>query len=230
MDERLTQRAMAPRYTFVEAAELVGRPSDTVRRWSSGNPRTYKGTQVVDKALITMDGKAGHGSVPLSFLNLLELQMLSRYRDDAALQAIRPALAYTASMLGQKRPLLTVEFKIRGGELFTRFVEQSDGPDLYVNATRGGQITLADIVLEATSNIDYSETGTAQRWWLRSRNVPLIVDTKLAAGNPITARTVVRLDAITSRHRDGYLPDQIAYDTGALEDEVVAALELVHAA
>lgn len=176
-----------------------------------------------------MDGTRDRGDLPLSFLNLLELQMLSRYRDDAALQAIRPALAYTARELGYERPLLAVEFKIRGGELFARYAESNDGHALFVNATRGGQVTLAEIVEEATSNIDYDD-GTARRWWVRSRDVPVIVDTRVAAGNPITAKTAVRLDAIASRHRDGYLPDQIAYDTGAHEDEIAAALELIPAA
>ncbi len=220
---------MTPRYTFSQAALLVGRRPDTIRRWSVGNPRSYQGQSVFDKPLIEADGVRHDGQLPLSFLNLLELQMLSRYRDDAALQAIRPALEYAAEALDQARPLLSVDFHVHGGELFTRFAaSRASGGELVVNATRGGQVTLAEVVAEATSNIDYDE-GTAYRLWLRSRRVPVFVDTRVASGQPITSETGVRIDAIDTRHREGYRDEEIAYDTGANQEEITAALELAAA-
>jgi hypothetical protein len=223
MNDRIAERARTPRYTFAQVARMIGRPADTVRRWSVGNARTYQGKPRQDEPLIAMDGERGEG-LPLSFLNLLELQMLSRYRDDAALQSIRPALAYTAQEMGEERPLLTVNFKVHGGELFTRF-EETEGRKLLVNATRGGQVALSQIVEEATSNIDYDHE-TASRLWFRSRAHPMFVDLRVAAAQPITAETGVRLDAIWSRSAEGYRAEEIAYDTGATLDEVTAALAI----
>lgn len=225
MDARLAKRATSPRYTFTQAAALVGRPADTIRRWSVGNPRRYRDQHVVDEPLIEVDGERGAGKLPLSFLNLLELQMLSRYRDDAALQAIRPALAYAAAALHVPRPLLTVQFRVHGGELFTKFAETRESREILVNATRGGQVSLADVVAEATDNIDYT-AETAHRLWPRTRRVPVFVDTRIASGQPITAETGVRVDAIVARADDGYERDEIAEDTGATRAEVDAALAL----
>jgi uncharacterized protein (DUF433 family) len=222
MDKRIEERALTPRYAIGEAAQFVGRRAETVSRWSFGHDRNYKGTRTRDEPLIAADG--ARGAVALSFLNLLELRMLSRYRDGAALQAIRRALVYAGQELGEERPLMTRQFQVHGGELLMKFAETQDGA-LLLNASRGGQLTVERLVESAswTRDIDY-EKDSARGWWFKTRAVPLIVDTRVAAGRPVTAETGVRLDAITSRHRQGYSNSEIEHDTGATETEVVAAI------
>ncbi len=221
----MEERARTPRYTIPVAAELIGRPAETVRRWSLGHRRSYQGRPAIDQPLISADGKPDDGDV-LSFLNLLELRMLSRYRDKAALQAIRRALSFAADQLNEPRPLISVEFRVRGGELFTRFAETADGRELLLNASRGGQLTaeqFAATVSEVTEDIDYDQ-DVSRRWWFKSRSIPIFVDTKVAGGHPITAETGVRVDAIAARHRDGYSAAEIEHDTGASQSEIVAAI------
>jgi len=221
MDKRMEDRAITPRYTVTRAAELVGRPPNTIRRWSLGHRRTYKGQIKVDDPLIDVDGPS---ALPLSFLNLLELQLLNHYRNEAALQAIRRALDFVAKELQIGRPLISIEFKVRGGELFTKFAETEEGAIL-VNASGGGQMTLEKLVggVKVTEDIDYDE-DIVRRWWFKSRAIPLYVDTQVAGGRPITAETGVRLDAIASRHDEGYSNGEISEDTGATATEVVAAI------
>jgi hypothetical protein len=223
MDKRMEGRATTPRYTVPRAAELVGRPPNTIRRWSLGHRRKYQDQLKVDDPLIDVDGDK-ESALPLSFLNLLELQLLSHYRNEAALQAIRRALGFVAKELDIPRPLISIEFKVRGGELFTKFAETEEGAIL-VNASRGGRMTLERLVdgVKVTDDIDYDQE-IVRRWWFKSRSVPLYVDTQVAGGHPITAETGVRLDAIASRHRDGYSNGEIREDTGATETEVVAAI------
>jgi hypothetical protein len=228
MDERLANRARTPRYTLTEAAGLVGRPVETVRRWSLGHDRVYDGKPRTDAPLIPADGdRDKKGRLVLSFLNLLELRMLSQYRHQAALQAIRRALAYAGKELGEDRPLLSVRFHVLGGDLFTRFAKTKDGEQLLLNASRKGQLTLEALIegVAMTEDVDY-EHEVAHRWWYRSRNVPVIVDTRVAGGHPITASTGVRLNAITSRAADGYTPEQIEVDTGATGEEINGVLTL----
>jgi len=223
MDRRIEQRAKVPRYRYREAASLVGRPANTLRRWSVGNRRRQGDRLVTDEPLIAIDGDRGSG-LPLSFLNLLELRMLSSYRDGAGLPAIRMALDYAANALGEPRPLLSMSFSVEGGRLFTRFAETPDGKELLLDASAGGQVAFEQLVSSVTREIEY-EHDVARRWWYRSRAVPLLVDTTVAAGHPITAETGVRVDAITSRLRDGLTRREIAHDTGArlAEVEAVAA-------
>jgi uncharacterized protein (DUF433 family) len=227
MDERLAQRARTPRYTVPKAGMLIGRPAETVRRWSLGHRRNYKGRPVADGPLIVLDGSPDDSRVVLSFLNLLELQMLSTYRDEAALQAIRRALAFAGEQLREERPLISRRFHVRGGELFTKFAETQDGKQLLINASRNGQTILQALIdsLAVTEDLDYDHE-TAHRWWYRGRSEPIIVDTRVAAGNPITATTGVRVEAITTRSESGYTPPEIEDDTGATADEVESVLRL----
>lgn len=223
MDKRMEVRAKTPRYTVVEAADLVGRTADSVKRWSLGYDRTYKGKPVRDEPLIEADGPE---ELPLSFLNLLELELLSHYRNDAPLQAIRRALEFAGEKLGIARALISVEFKVRGGELFMEWAGTPEWAEF--NASKGGQLSatrLAASVAEVTGEIDYDDASEVSfRWWYKSRSVPIYVDTRVAGGHPITAETGVRLDAIAARHREGYTRQAIMDDTGATEAEVVAAI------
>lgn len=214
-----------------DAAQLLARPEQTIRRWSIGNRRRYRDKQVFDEPLIAIDGEAGRDGVPLSFLNLLELRMLSQYRDEAALQAIRAALTFAAHEMQVERPLLTVEFHVRGGELFAAFERTPQGHKMLVSATRGGQLPLLlpKVATEVTADVDY-EHDVARGWWPISRGHPVLVDLRIAAGRPVTSETGVRVDAIQTRLTQGWTVEQITHDTGARVYEVEAAQRLELAA
>ena len=156
--------ATEPRYTVLRAARLIGRPTNTVRRWSLGHRRNYQGEQRFDKPPIEADGE---GDLPLSFLNLLELELLSSYRSEAALQAIRRALDFTGRQLEIARPLISAELKVHGGELFAELAKTEEWAIL-VNASRGeSQLSLETLVAgvpRLTDNIDY-DAEISRRWW-----------------------------------------------------------------
>lgn len=222
MDPRLEKRAKTPRYSYREASGLVGRATNTVRRWSIGDTRRTRDRIVTDDPLITIDGDPKSG-LPLSFLNLLELKMLAAYRDGATLRAIRRALDFAATQLDAPRPLLTMQFRVLGGRLFAAYAE-SEG--LLLNVSDGGQLAFVELVRTVTDDIEYQH-DVAKRWWYHTRSTPLMVDTAVAAGHPITAETGVRVDAITTRLRDGLSRRKIMDDTGATRAEV-EAVELKH--
>jgi uncharacterized protein (DUF433 family) len=232
---RFAERAVEPRYLFPEAASLTRRRPRTLRRWSIGNRRTYRGEYVVDAPLIQIDGTAERGSLPLSFLNLLELQFLSSYRSDASLPAIRRALDFAGRELGVERPLLELDFATQGQELFLRFAELEDemaDEPYVVNASREGQIAAwpetATAFLEA---LDHDEAEHAVfRWWPLGKEKPVVVDTRLNAGHPSTARTGVRTRIIAARVSRGWSEEAIGEDVTARPDEIRAAVELEHAA
>jgi hypothetical protein len=219
MHPRIATRAVEPRYSLPEAAAFIARPTSTVRRWSLGNVRTQKGAEKRDDPLITPDGAAG-GAIPLSFLNLLELRFLASYRSRVPLQSIRRALDYAAVELGVDRPLLTVEFKAHGKSLFLKYA------DAYLNASNRGQLAWPAALDEFISAVDYDpDERIAYRWWPLGRDEPVIVDTLLNAGRPSTSLAGVRTRAIAARERDELSIGAIAYDVGASEDEVRAALK-----
>lgn len=204
---------------------MVDRPSQTLRRWSLGNQRSYRGEKRRDDPLIGVDGLAGD-STPLSFLNLLELRFLGSYRQQASLPAIRRALDYAASELGTERPLLSVEFKIHGRELFLRFAEQGTDP-YFVNASRRGQMAWPVAATELLRALDYDEVEKAAfRWWPLGKRRPVVVDTSINGGRPTTTTNRVRTVAIATRARQGWSVRDIEADVAATSAEVSAALEL----
>jgi uncharacterized protein (DUF433 family) len=220
---RFAERALEPRYGFPEAAQLVGRPAATLRRWALGNKRMYRDHPTVDEPLIRVDGSPEPGDLPLSLLNILELRFLASYRAGASLPAIRRALDYAAELLRVDRPLLQLEFAVQGRELFLRYAEDQWS---YVNASRRGQMAWPDAAVDLFDSLEYDEEErAAYRWWPLGKQRPVIVDTRVNGGHPSTARTGVRTLAIATRKRQGWSVDAITDDVAATESEIEAALE-----
>ena len=227
---RFAQRAREPRYGFPEAATVVDRPSQTLRRWALGHKRVYRDRPTVDAPLIQIDGSTERGELPLSFLNLLELRFLASYRTQASLPAIRRALDYAGKALGVERPLLELDFAIQGCELFLRYVEEQ-GDEYFVNASRKGQHAWPEEAATFFKSLDYDDTEhAAYRWWPLGKSRPVVLDTRLNAGQPSTAETGVRTLVIATRARRGWSHDAIADDVAATRDEIDAAIELELAA
>ena len=221
MHRKFAQRALEPRYGFPEAARIVGKPSETIRRWSIGHSRTYKGKPASDQPLIKTDG---NDVLPLSFLNLIELRFLAGYRVSASLPAIRRALDFAARELNVDRPLLELDFKTRGRELFLAFAEVDP---YFVNASRNGQFAWPTETEDLVESLDYDQREHAAfRWWPLGKRTPVLLDTRLNAGRPSTAISGVRTIAIATRASQGWKPADIADDVAASVEEVQAALQL----
>jgi uncharacterized protein (DUF433 family) len=219
---RFAKRALEPRYGFPEAAQIIDKPAQTIRRWSVGHNRNYRGERAIDEPLIQIDGD--REMVPLSFLNLIELRFLASYRTSASLPAIRRALDYTAQELGVARPLLETKFATHGRDLFLRFAE--DDP-YFINASKGGQIAWPQGATELFESLEYDPNEHAAfRWWPLGKQTPVLLDTRLNGGRPSTAESGVRTVAIANRAAQGWEPTDIANDVAASVEEVQAALQL----
>jgi uncharacterized protein (DUF433 family) len=219
---RIAERAVQPRYTFAEAASIIGRQAGTLRRWALGHDRLYRGQARHDPPLICIDGSAADDDEPpLSFLNLIELRFLASWRRSITLPAIRESLDYAAVQLDAERPLLDLDFKLHGYELFVRY-----GADL-LSATRGGQMAWPEAVDTLLASLDYDETEqAAYRWWPLGRERPVLLDTRVNGGRPTTASTGVRTISIATRLREGWEPAEIQADTAATLIEIKAAAEI----
>lgn len=230
MHRRFAERALEPRYRFPEAARLVERPTETIRRWAIGHQRLYQGRPATDKPLIQIDGSAERDHLPLSFLNLIELRFLASYRQGVSLPAIRRALDFAAHELGVDRPLLEVEFATHGRELFLRYAEEG-GEQYFLNASRRGQVAWPEDATLLLESLEYDAgEHAAYRWWPLGKQRPVLLDTRLNGGKPSTAEAGVRTVAIATRANSGWSVGDIAADVAASTDEVEAALQLERAA
>jgi uncharacterized protein (DUF433 family) len=219
---RFAKRALEPRYGFPEAARIIDKPVETIRRLSVGHSRKYRGERALDDPLIQIDGN--REAVPLSFLNLIELRFLASYRTGASLPAIRRALDYAAKELNVERPLLELEFAAHGRDLFLRFAE---GDPYFLNASRGGQFAWPQGATDLVDSLEYDPTEHAAfRWWPLGKQTPVLLDTRLNGGRPSTAESGVRTVAIANRASQGWDLTDIADDVAASVNEVQAALQL----
>ena len=222
MHRRFAKRALEPRYGFPEAARIIDKPVETIRRWSVGHSRKYRGERALDEPLIQIDGN--RETVPLSFLNLIELRFLASYRTGASLPAIRRALDYAAKELNVDRPLLELKFAAHGRDLFLRFAE---GDPYFLNASRGGQFAWPQGATDLVDSLEYDPTEHAAfRWWPLGKQTPVLLDTRLNGGRPSTAESGVRTVAIANRASQGWDLTDIADDVAASVNEVQAALQL----
>lgn len=217
---QIALRAKEPRYSFAEAGRLIGRQPATLRRWGLGHDRVYRDEPRHDPALIRVDGEQ-EAEYPLSFLNLIELRFLASWRQSIPLPTIRVALAYAATELGVERPLLEVDFKRHGKELFFKYGEQ------LVSASRGGQLSWPEAADTLLASLDYDTAEqAAYRWWPLGRERPVLLDTRLNGGRPTTSASAVRTVAIATRLRDGWDFAEITDDTSASADEIRAAAKV----
>jgi uncharacterized protein (DUF433 family) len=218
---RIFERAIRPRYNFAEAGRILERKAETLRRWSIGHDRVYRGEPRTDPPLIIIDGVADEGGPPLSFLNLIELRFLTSWRDSMPLHLIREALAYSAEHLGTDRPLLDLDFQRQGRDMFVEY-----GADL-LTVTRGGQLAWPGAVDALFKSLDYDTAEqAAYRWWPLGRDRPVLLDTRINGGRPTAATSGVRTIAIASRLREGWKPAEVAEETTATLDEIKAAAQI----
>jgi len=172
-----------------------------------------------DPPLITTDGPTDGDEPPLSFLNLIELRFLASWREHAPLPAIREGIAYAAEELGAERPLLELDFKRYGRELFIRYGEH------LINPTRRGQLAWPDAASDLLESLDYKDDA-AYRWWPLGRQAPVAINTRVNGGRPTTATTGVRTVAIATRAKEGWTVAEIAADTSASAEEIRAAAQV----
>jgi uncharacterized protein (DUF433 family) len=222
MEATLRERAIEPLYSFSNASLVIGRPAPTVRRWTLGHSRKYRGETRMDPPLITPDGS--ESSAPLSFLNLIELGFLVSYRDQVSLPAIRNALSFAAQELHATRPLLEHRFYVHGRDLFLQWAA-SAGRTVVVNASRGGQLAVwPDEVSAFLETVDYDvNEGLAEALWPLGRECPVIVQPSLNAGYPTTTEHGIRTDAIASRLRAGWDLADLRDDLDVSDAEIDAA-------
>lgn len=218
---KIAERATVPRYTFPEAGRVLQLQAGKLRRWSVGHDRTYQGRPVHDPPLISIDGELNGELPPLSFLNLIELRFLGSWRRSMALQEIREALVYAADQMDAERPLLELDFKRRGKDLFVEFEGQM------IAANRKGQLGWPDAVKSFLDTVDYDEQEQAAfQWWPLGRSRPVLLNTSVNGGRPTTAESGVRTVAIAARLREGWSADEISEDTEASKREIAAAAEV----
>lgn len=198
-----------PNYTLPEAARWLGVVQSTLRVWLRGQDYPTSSGKRRAQPVIR---PAGGEPLTLSFWNLVECSVLATIRKHHAvpLQAVRRALDYVAKELETKRPLIDQEFSTDGVGLFVERYGK------IIDASQKGQLAMREILEAGLTRIERDAEGLAARlfpWRLDPRESRLVVvDPRVAFGQPVLAKTRIPVEVIFDRYRAGDTMEHLAED------------------
>lgn len=221
---RIEELIEAPLYFVADVAYLIGTTASAITRWISPYPeRRFYGPPRTREPLIIPPEPLPDGRV-LSFINLLEADLIHRYRQEGvSLADIRRAVQYARDELNDRHPLRTRRFETDGKRLFA-ILEEKEGVSGLIVAAHG-QIAWPEAVERFFRSVEYDEvTNFAERWWPLGPTKPILVDPRLAFGRPVVRDEFIRTDILVERFLAGEATREIADDFELSADVVEEAI------
>ncbi len=213
-----------PAYSIGEAARYINVPKSTVRYWSIGSSGQSGVLQVAQRLPVTL----------LSFINLVELHVLSGIRSvhGVSLPHVRSALKYVSREFKLKHPLVEQEFETDGIDLFVQKYDQ------LINASKGGQIGLGDLLRQALKRVARDDGGLPIKLYPYTHSDPdsspsfVVIDPERAGGRPSLAKSGIAIQVVAERYKAGDSIAALAKDYGRPQEEIEEAIraELYQAA
>ena len=217
-----------PAYSTFEASHYLRVPENTVRNWATGySYATRGGKRSRTKALIDVADARQH---LFSFINLLELHVISALRRDHHVQMpkIRRAIEYLQRELKSPHPLIDEEMETDGTDIFISKYGS------LINASRHGQLAMKALLQAHLKRIERNQHGVAIRLFpfTRARDAGttleaprlIAIDPAVAFGRPVIVGSRVPTSEIAERFQAGESPSELAEDFGRTEEEVWEAI------
>lgn len=187
-----------PVYTISQIAKLAGVHPITVRRWLYGADSASTKMRPVFSEI----GKSKEAMAEVSFLQLAELVVVSRFRQrKVKLNTLRQAHAYACEVLTLEYPFAWLHLKTDGVHVFSDF-ERTHPDASLLTLDKKGQLTLPGNVIQALELFDYEEEFAA-RWYPIGRNVPIVIDPRYGAGRPTIPHKRLPIASIYNRWKSG---------------------------
>jgi uncharacterized protein (DUF433 family) len=189
-----------PLYSSTEVARYARVNSGLVRTWSRTSGRN---------AIIMPAAK--NNVAPLSFINLVEFHVLNALRRThrVPMKQIRKAIEYGKQTYNVKHPLAELDLETDGSEVFVRELGFS------VNASRGGQIALPQILSEYLHRIERDPQHIPIRFYPLTREASpkvIVINPAVVYGSPVIQGTRITTVMVFERYRGGESLSDIASD------------------
>jgi uncharacterized protein (DUF433 family) len=158
-------------------------------------PRRTSKPPVVHTDLPTIDG-----AVALSFLELMELQIVKAFVVDKSvpLQRVRLAAQHIAETFKTAHPFAHRRVYTDREQIFVGLSDAGIPDLLQVTGRRtAGQLVAGAILDRYVEEIDFAEdTALAERWFPLGRDAPIVLDPQIAFGAPTVTGTRIRTDVL----------------------------------
>ena len=210
-----------PAYSVPVAARIVRLPRTTLRSWVRGRSYPTKaGPRRTAPVIVPPTPDF------LSFTNLVEAHVLAAMRREhqLELETVRAAVRFLRKDSGQEHPLAEEHFLTDRVDLFVQRVGQ------LVNVSKGGQLAIRSAIEQSLKRVGY-ERGRAVCLFplVRADRRTVVVDPRIAFGQPVLVGTGIPVEAIADRFKAGDSIGHLSADYGVsadlIEDAVAALME-----
>jgi uncharacterized protein (DUF433 family) len=219
------ERRFLPAYTPVQAAVYLRLPVATVRAWAVGQQRHGEHPGFFKPVI---EAQRHHGKLAFSFVNLVELHVLSALRrvHDVPLPKIRKSLDYLRRHYGGIRnPLADLDLLTDGLDLWL------DELGSFVSLSGEGQTGIREVLEAHLRRVDREPTGRAVRLFPFIRSVApadeprtVMIDPEVSFGRPVLVGTGIPTRAIADRFNAGDTIHALAEDYDRPPEEIEEAI------
>lgn len=193
-----------PMYSVSRAAHLSGLRPYNIRRWLYGIDQQSQKMRPVFP-------DADRDKPNISFLQLVELVIAKHFRSKRiSLERIRRAHSFAKSAFDTDYPFAHLKLKTFGVNILVEFQEQEPGPNL-LSLDPGGQWVLPGVVAEEIGKVEFLN-DLAVRWYPLGMTVPLVIDPRMAAGQPTIPNRGITAASVFKRWEAGQSIKFIADD------------------
>ena len=210
-------------YDISEASRIIRVPRKKLVHWSYG----YKTKQGKFSDPVFTRDIDGDGEKILSFLDLIELHLVSMFRSvGVSMPTIRAAAATASKMFNTEHPFAVKRFDTDGDTIFatlqSRRVEDVSAAHLVADLARA-QMVMEHIASAFFMNLDYDD-DLPLRLWPRGKEAGIVLDPTRQYGSPIDDETGVPTAVLYQMARGGESIENIAdwYDVSV--NSVVEAI------
>ena len=205
-------------YTIPQAARLAEISTSTANRWLS-----IVGWDSLDDPYPM-----------LSFLELIELVVVAKFRRPPTpmpFARIAQAHAFAKQEFGLPYPFATEKLLRLGGHvLHCLHLKSDDKSHDWTAIDMNGHHTLPGLVqAELEQNVTYTDEF-AGIWYPRGRQVPIVVDPRIAAGRPTVEGHGITVETLRRRWHAGETFRELALDYGLTKDVVERVVQVAQIA
>lgn len=178
-------------YSPRDVARLIQVRTERVKRWTGGY--AFKARDGRSGASRPVFESALEETESLTFLDLVETLFIKAFLSAGlSLQQIRAAAHEGAKEFGVRHPFCIKRFVTDGRRVFAN-LENTAHDERYVNVL-SKQAEFAAVVKPLFKSLTYSVTADeiVEQWWPRGREVPIVVDPKVAFGAPVVSGRYVQ--------------------------------------
>jgi uncharacterized protein (DUF433 family) len=189
-------------YSRAEAARLLDMTPSRVSRWVKSysywltyavEPERRKQPPVVRVRLPRIGG-----SLMLTFLDLMELRVVKALVDRGlSLQHVRRAATIASHIFDTPYPFASRRFYTDGLKAFASLSPDRGDKRVVELSERHLQIIAGETFERYLEEIDFDpDSSLARRWWPLGREVPVVLDPRIAFGAPVVEGTATRTEVV----------------------------------